>query len=131
MSTGVQYGDTLTRPVTMDSDLSDSKEGYAVNLDTTDEGNVDIAADASAFPFPLMEGGDGSSSKYLGLIAYGGRCKVKLGGTVASGDKLTSNASGVWIATTTDTDHYGAVAAEVGASGDLIEVFVERGMVAG
>lgn len=126
--TGVIFGDQLTRTITMDSNLSD-KEGYAVALDTSDDNNVDLTEDATVFPFPLNDCGDGSSSKYTGSIVYGGRAKVKLGGSVNAGDKLTATTNGVWIATTTDGDHYGAVAVTGGSSGDLCEVIVERGMV--
>ena len=126
---GVTFGDQLVRSVTMDSDLS-NKEGCAVKLDATDDNNVDLTEDSAAFPFPLLDCGDGSSSKYTGSIVYGGRAKVKLGGTVAPGDKLTATTAGVWIKTVTNTQHYGAVAAAIGVSGDIIEVIVERGTVA-
>lgn len=129
-TTGVVYGDTVTRSVTMDTDLSD-KEYFLANLDTSDEENVDIASDASAFPFVLTDAGDGSSSDYLGAIAIGGRVKVKAGGTIAAGDKLTSDSDGKAVATTTDTNHYGLIALEVGASNDVIEALVAPGMVAG
>jgi hypothetical protein len=128
MSTGVQYGDLVTRTVTMDSDLSE-KTYYAVNLDTTDEENVNLAAAATAFPFPLVDGVDGSSAKAVGAIALSGRCKVIAGGVVAPGDKLTSDGDGKWITTTTDNDHFGAVALEIGAAGDIIEVLVVQGQV--
>jgi len=129
MATGVQYGDMVTRTVTMDSDLS-TKTYYAVNLDASDEENVDIAADATKFPFPLVEGAVGASgAKKNGVIALSGRCKVKVGGTVAPGDRLTSNGSGLWIATTTDGDLYGCIALEIGAANDVIEVLVVQGNV--
>lgn len=127
---GVQYGDLVTRTITMDSDLS-SKEYFAVNLDATDELNVDIAADATKFPFVLIEGFDGSSAKKEGTIALSGRVKLKAGGTIAPGDKLTSDANGKWVTTTTDTDHYGAIALEIGAANDVIEALAVQGMIAG
>ena len=130
MTTGVVYGDTVERSVTMDADLSDY-EMFLANLDTTDEENVNLATDASAFPFVLTDAGDGSSSKYLGSIAIGGRIKVKAGGTVAPGDKLTSNSASKAVKTTTDTNHYGLIALEIGATDDVIEALVSLGMVAG
>lgn len=130
MSTGQAFGNYVTRTVTMDSDLS-AKAGYAVNLDATDDNNVDLASAATAVPFVLMEGVDGSSAKANGTIALSGRVVLKLGGTVAPGDKLTANASGEWIKTTTDTNHYGAVALQIGVDGDEIEAWVVQGMVAG
>ena len=60
--TGVVLGTPETLSMTCDSDLSE-KAGYAVNLDVADERNVDLAADATLFPFPLIDGYDGSSDK--------------------------------------------------------------------
>lgn len=129
MPSGVQYGEMVTRTVTMDSDLS-AKAYYAVNLDTTDEENVDIAADATKFPFLLVEGAAGASgAKKNGTIALSGRGKVIAGGTIAPGDKLTSDGSGKWITTVTDHQHYGAIALEIGAANDIIEVLLVQGEV--
>ena len=128
-STGQIYGDTKTRTITMDTDLTD-KEGYAVNLDTTDDNNVNLAAGATLFPFVLLDGGVGTASAdYDGSIALSGRTKVKLGGTVAPGDKLTSDGNGKWITTVTDKNHYGAIALQIGAANDLIEALVVQGLV--
>ena len=128
-STGEVFGDYVSRSVTMDSDLS-AKAGYAVNLDTTDENNVNLASGATAgFPFVLIEGADGSVAKADGTIARRGTVIAKLGGTVAPGDRLTSDGSGLWIATTTDHQFYGCIAMQIGAANDEIEVEVERGMV--
>lgn len=126
--TGVLTTEVQTKTVTMDSDLS-AKAGYAVNLDATDNENVDLASGASAFPYILLEGADGSSDKATGSIVRSGVAKVKLGGTVAPGDKLTSDGSGLWIKTVTDHNHYGAVAEAIGVSGDFINASAERGTV--
>lgn len=128
MSTGQIYGDTQTRTVTMDSNLTD-KEGYAVNLDATDDNNVNLASDATKVPFVLLDGGDGSSADYNGSIAVGGRTKVKLGGTVAPGDRLTSDGNGKWVTTTTDHNVFGAIAMQIGVANDVIEVLVAIGTV--
>lgn len=128
MSSGQTFGDLKTRSVTMDSNLS-SKEGYAVKLDATDDDNVDLTEDATAVPFVLQDCGNGSSAKYTGSIALSGRVKVKLGGTVAPGDKLTATTGGVWIKTVTNKDNYGAIALQIGATGDLCEALVAQGMV--
>lgn len=128
-------GNTLinvnTRSVQIDSNLSD-KSGYAVNWDASDENVVNIAADATKFPMVLCDDGDGSTTQLTGSVYLPGSIvEVKLGGTVAAGDKLTSDGNGKWITTTTDTQHYGAIAQEGGDSNDLIEALVMPGMVAG
>jgi len=113
----------------MDSDLS-AKTFYAVNLDATDEENVDIAAGATKFPFPLLDGAVGASgAKKVGTIALSGRCKVIAGGTIAPGDMLTSDGNGKWVTTTTDKNLYGAIALEIAAADDVIEVMVVQGTV--
>jgi hypothetical protein len=126
---GVSTLPPVTMTVTMDSDLS-AKSGYGVNLDTTDNKNVNLAANATAgFPYPLYDAADGSVTKATGSVVLSGGCKVKLAGTVAPGDRLTTDSNGKWIATTTDHQFYGCVALAIGASGDMVDVFVERGMV--
>lgn len=132
MPTGVQYGDTLTRSVRIESNLS-GKEYYLVNIeqDSGEESKVAIASGATKFPFVLCEGFDGSSTAKTGLIAVGGRVKVKVGGTVTADDKLTSDGSGLAITTTTGTNHYGLIALQDGSANDVIEALVSFGMVAG
>ena len=127
---GVITGEPKTRTVRIDSDLSD-KEGFAVDLDATDQDVVNLTADAATIPYPLIEGEDGSTDEGIGTIAIGGVVKVKAGGAIAPNDKLTATTGGKWIATTTDTNHFGAIALEVGATDDLIKVLVVQGMVAG
>lgn len=51
-----------------------------------------------------------------------GTLKVKLGGTVAINDAVTSNASGLGITTTTADNQILGYALEAGVSGDIIEV---------
>lgn len=126
---GQQTGAIETRSVTCDTDLS-SKEGYAVNFDATDDNNVNIGADATLFPFVLQEGAAGAvGGKKSCTIAISGRSKVKLGGTVAPGDPLTSDSSGKWVKTTTNHDKYGAIACQIGVANDIVEVSCERGFV--
>lgn len=55
------------------------------------------------------------------LRSASGTVKVKLGGTVAVGDALTANASGLLITTTTAGNQIVGVALEAGVSGDIIE----------
>lgn len=126
--TGQGFGEIATRTVTADSDLS-AKGGYAVNLDATDNNNVNLAAAATSVPFLLIEGADGSTAKKLCTIAISGRALAKLGGTVAPGDELTSDGTGKWIKTVTNHQWYGCRAMQIGVTGDEIEVVVERGMV--
>lgn len=125
--TGTVYGAPVTITLTCDSDLS-AKGNYAVNLDTTDERNANLAADSSKFPFPLIEGEDGSVSKAQISVAVQGFAKVKCGGSVLPGDKLTADSAGKWVPTATSGEHYGAIALEIGATNDVIGVIVSQGV---
>ena len=125
-SSGVVFGNYETRTVSIATNLS-GKEGYAVSLVTdADKSKVALLEAATAFPFVLVEGKDGSGTATEGTIALSGVVTVKTGGGVTAGDKLTATTGGAWITTVTDKDHYGAVALQTGSSGDIIEVSAER-----
>lgn len=52
---------------------------------------------------------------------------LDIGGTVAAGDRLSPDANGKGITTTTDRDRYAATAEESGVDGDRIRVHVTLG----
>lgn len=56
------------------------------------------------------------------LRSASGTMKVKSGGTVAVGDRVTSNGSGVAITTTTAANEVLGIALEAASSGDFFEV---------
>lgn len=58
-----------------------------------------------------------------------GTSKVKLGGTVTLGAKVTSNGSGLGVATTTGGNEVVGIALEAGVSGDIIEIMNTTGQV--
>lgn len=68
----------------------------------------------------------------VGAVAIGETSKVKLGGTVAIGNKVISDANGNAILRPTpavgQTVHYNVVgiALEAGVSGDIIEVLIKQ-----
>lgn len=128
--TGVKTGAIVTMPVKVDSDLS-AKQYHFVDLDTTDDEVVNIVADAASFGFVLQEGVNGGTTEDTSTIAVSGLTKVKSGGAISAGDKITASTGGVGIATTTDTNHYNGIAMENAASGDIFVMSAERGMVAG
>ena len=126
--TGVVYGKPETISLTCDTDLS-AKEGFAVNLDTTDEQNVNLASASSAFPFPLLEGADGDTgAKKVITVIVAGWAKLKAGAAILPGDKLTSDSAGKWVPTASNGEHYGAIAFEIGATDDLIIAKVVQGV---
>lgn len=121
--TGTTFGDTKTRSVLIDSDLS-GKEGYFVTFDATDDNVVNLAAAATAVHLPLVEGKLGSSSSVqTGTIAYGGRCKILLAATIAAGTYVMSDGNGKAIAATNGKYSPGFLAVG-GVSGDIVEMVV-------
>lgn len=66
---------------------------------------------------------DAVEGDYATLVIGAERTKVKLGGTVAVGETLMSNAEGKAVKTTSGSGKLiVAIAREAGASGDIIEV---------
>lgn len=121
--TGTTFGDTKTRNVMIDSDLS-GKEGYFVTFDATDDNVVNLAAAATAVHLPLVQGANGSaSSPQTGAVAYGGRCKVLLAATIAAGVPVMSDGNGKAIAATNGKYSAGYLAVG-GVSGDMVEMVV-------
>lgn len=94
-------------------------EGLAVKIAS---GQAVVATAATDAIIGITQGkyaaGETASIK---LRSGAGTVKVKIGGTVAVGAKLTSNASGALITTTTTGNEIVAIALEAGASGDFIE----------
>ena len=116
---------TLT--VRIDTNLS-SKEGYLVTMDTTDDLVVNLAAAATSSLFVLEQGADGSSAETVGVIALPGSVtKVKAGGAISAGDKITSDGNGAGIATITDKNNYAGFALENAANGDMFLMLVLPG----
>ncbi len=66
----------------------------------------------------------GSEFELSEVAINGGGAKIKLGGTVAVGDLVTSDASGFGVATTTANDRVVGVAMEDGVAGDVIGIEV-------
>lgn len=128
MSTGTTTSDVNTKTKHVEADYS-AKQYFFGYIDGTDEDKVVISAGASEQPWIMQEGVDGSTADALVAIATSGRSKLKLGNTVAPGDKLTSDGNGKGIATTTPGDFWGATALEVGVADDVIEVEVGQGLI--
>lgn len=101
------------------------KEGYAAEVDGT------LATDGTTIACPIVIGANGSGTATDVTVAIGGTAYFKTGGIVAAGAKMTATTGGAWIATTTDTENYGGIAIEGGASGDMIRGIVTQGMIAG
>lgn len=95
-------------------------EGYAVKLSA---GQVVVATAATDAIIGVTQGkyaaGETASIK---LRSGSGTVKVKLGGTVTVGARVTANGTGLLVATTTAANEVVGVALEAGVSGDFIEI---------
>lgn len=108
------------------ADLS-TKQYFLVKF--TAARKVNIAAGATTPVFVLQNKPDAADDA-AELAMPGSTTKVKLGGTVTYGDKLTSDGSGKAITTTTNTNHVAGIALESGVADDLIEMLVALSQVA-
>lgn len=66
------------------------------------------------------------TSGQFGSVAFMGVSKVALGGTVAAGARVMSNATGLGIAATTAGNAVIGVALEGGVTGDIVPVLLSR-----
>ncbi len=98
-------------------DLS-AKQFFIVQMDSS--GDIELAEAATDFIVGVLqnkpESGQGATYRFLGTS------KVKLGGTVAIGDWLTTASDGEAIATTTDGNITIGRAIEAGVDQDIAEV---------
>jgi len=122
------YGERITKTVRIDSDLS-AKAGYAVDFDGTDENVVNLVEDGNTQGFILEEGSNGATTESVGVIVLSGPTTAKLAGTVAPGDPLIPTTEGALIKNTTDKKYTCAVALEIGASGDEIQVMAGQSVL--
>lgn len=89
-------------------------------------GRADIAAGNSEVLVGIQQNKPAAIDRGT-TIQINGVSKLKLGGTVNEGDRLTSDANGAGVATTTATHTVGAIALSAGASGEYIDVQVVPG----
>lgn len=109
-----------------DGDLSDAQH-YFVMLHATDADYIDLADAAADALFGILQDKPEASGRACNVRRIG-RSKVVLGGTVAYGDKVTSDANGAGVAATTG-QRYGGIALEAGDAGDTVTVEMEFGYV--
>lgn len=64
---------------------------------------------------------------HLRVYGIGEECLLSIGATVAAGDRLKSDASGLGTPTTAAGDEFGAIAMQNGVNGDKIRVLVQIG----
>jgi len=100
----------------------------------SDAANTAKIAPAAAATDPLLGVSDamGAVSGGMADIILGGLGEVTLGGTVAAGDKLTSDANGAavkCVGAAGARREYVASALLPGVAGDIIPCLVERGVI--
>ena len=111
------------RILSFKSDTASIARGSVVKPGSDDK-HVAKSALATSKNFGIAQNVVSAVEDTVEVAIQGGGAKGLLGGTVAFGDFLTSNASGALVATTTGGDRVVAVAMQDGVSGDLIAVEV-------
>lgn len=117
------YVEGNSRTFKAGADLS-AKQFTIVKADSTDN-QVVSAADATTGILlgVLMNTPKSGDTADVYLRNGAGTGKVKAGGTLAVGDALTANASGLAIATTTGNDQVIGYAAHIAATNDIVEFY--------
>ena len=94
-----------------------------------DNQHVSVASAATDKQIGISQNISAVAEDPVEVALAGGGAKAKLGGTVAAGDFLTSDAAGKLVVTTTNADHYVAQALEAGVLNDVIAVMVGPGII--
>jgi predicted amidohydrolase YtcJ len=115
------------KELTFKADAAIAK-GKAVTIGS-DSNHVAVASDAADKMVGIVQASASAAEDLVEVALPGGGAKALVGGNVAAGDLLTTNADGELIATTTATDRYIAMALESGVDGDLIAVEVVAGLI--
>ncbi len=103
------------------ADLSGSQY-YLVKLSGTDGTTVVLATSATDKIIGVLENAPVSGDNaVVRLISSTGTGKVKSGGDITAGDKLTTNGSGKAISTSTSTNRVFGIALATTTSGDIVE----------
>lgn len=111
------------------ADLS-TKQYYVVKRSSSDRQKVVLAAAATDVIVGVLQNAPKSGAEAsVRKSNAAGTGLVKAGGTIAIGDKLTSDSNGKAVATTTLGDNYFGIADQVGADGDIIEYTPVSGVV--
>lgn len=116
----------LSRATTVDLT---GKAGYAIAIDTANANQVTLA-NAQTLPIIGILLTEGKANDVVTTImGQEGTARVIYGGTVAIGDKLTADANGKLITTTTAGDQVIAIALEAGSAGEYHEAMMMKGWV--
>jgi translation elongation factor EF-1alpha len=103
-------------------------KGSSVKLGS-DAQHVTVASAGTDKQIGIAQCAAAAAEDMIEVAVTGGGAKGLSGGTVARGDLLTSNASGALVATTTASDRIVAVAMDAAASGDILPVQVQLGII--
>jgi hypothetical protein len=111
--------DQIKHSVTLEAaaDLS-TKQYHAVSVNSSGKAAL---CDADDYVAGILQNNPGSGR--AATVTYNGVSKVKLGGTVAAGARVTVNASGQIVAATTGDSVLG-IALAGGASGEIGTVLI-------
>lgn len=95
-----------------------TKQYYIVQLDAS--GNVEVAEGATDLILGVLQNKPDTGE--AALYRFSGTSKVKAGGSIAIGDWVTTDSSGLAVATTTDGNIVIGRALEAADANDIFEV---------
>ena len=114
------YTDSPRRGFVAAADYS-AKQYHIVKLGTNDNEVTLATAATDVLLGTLMNTPTAGDTAEVQLRGKGGTAKVKLGGTVAKGDRLTTDGNSKAIATTTAGNQVLGIALYAGVANDVIE----------
>lgn len=124
MST-TQWVQPLSLPVAADYS---AKQNYWMTYNSS--GQAQLAATRGVACIGVLQDDPDAAGK-VGSIAFSGKAKVYLGGTVAKDDPITNDANGATIKATLSTDHIHGKAIGSGSSGQYIDVLLSTAALKG
>lgn len=117
---------SFTRPAAADYS---AKQYCLMVLDS--DGKALLATTTSASFIGVLMNKPSAEDQAAEIAGPGSIVKVKSADTINEGDKITAEAGGLALATTTDTNHYAGIALSPAGDGEYFEMIVSPGMVAG
>lgn len=102
-------------------------KGKVIKLGT-DFKHVAVCSAATDKSVGIIQSAPGAAEDTCEVALPGGGAKALAGGTIATGDALTSDSNGALVATTTENDRVVAVAMQDAVANDIFAVEVVLGL---
>ena len=116
----------LLNLITLPADGDESSEQYTFyKVDADGRADQCTAANGTDKPIGILQNKPAAVDRAASIATIGSISKLVIGEQIDEGEALKPDSTGRGVGTTTDTDHYGAIALTTGgAANAVIEVLV-------